>query len=71
MIMKYVTTIELFNGYGYDMSGRFNCKDLRFTIENGNHGIQLRGMFLGEERIFELNTYREKANKEKHNGFHF
>lgn len=63
--------IELFNGYGYDMSGRFNCKDLRFTIENGNHGIQLRGMFLGEERIFELNTYREKANKEKHNGFHF
>lgn len=63
--------IELFNGYGYDIYGRFSCKDLRFTIEKGNHGIQLRGLFFGEERILELNTYREKANKEKHNGFNF
>ena len=58
--------IELFNGYGFDISGKFNCNDLRFTIEEGDSKIQLRGLFSNGERIFKLNTYRDKANKEKH-----
>lgn len=61
--------IELFNGKSLDIRGYHNCKDLRFTIEEGGKGIQLRGMFSNEERIFKLNSYRDKANKEKHNAF--
>lgn len=59
--------VELFNGKSIIGFNLRQLKDLRFTIEEGEKGIQLRGMYRDEERIFKLNSYRDKANKEKHN----
>lgn len=61
--------IELFNGKGIFLGKWCNYEDLRFTIEERDSRLQLRGMFAGEERIFRLNPYKDKSNKEKHNEY--
>ena len=64
--------IELYNGYKKPSFSRGWTKvdDIRLYIEKGSEGVQLRGEFQNEQRIFMQTDYLDSEHRDQHRYVH-